>query len=469
MTQALDQLDPQVAWQPAESDRWNLKWAAHLYRRAAFAAPPRRGPADRDLTSWDLLQRAVEQGRDASIDELLKGGPGQEAFDKLLDGFAARFAANDKQLDQLQGWWLYRMVHTPHPLRERMTLFWHNHFATSVTKVGKLPLMLAQNQLLRAQALGRFRPLLAAMGADPAMLVWLDGANSVKGQPNENYARELFELFALGVGNYTENDIQEAARALTGWRLEESRGVFVAGRHDDGEKSIFGQKGRWRDRDVVRIVLEQPAAARFLARALFRHVVSEAAAPPDALLEPLAEQLRHSEYDVADCLRTILRSNLFNSDHAWRARVKGPVEYVVDLLRTLDASVPVEDLATSMDGIGQSLFAPPNVKGWEGGRAWLNSATLISRHNLAWRLVGGQDPRFSSRIDLSRIVKKHGGEQPQSRVEFLIKLLLDGEISAENRQLLQESAGKDPAGKTEQQRLAELVHTILILPEYQLA
>jgi hypothetical protein len=139
------------------------------------------------------------------------------------------------------------------------------------------------------------------------------------------------------------------------------------------------------------------------------------------------------------------------------------------LLRTLDASVPVEDLATAMDGIGQSLFAPPNVKGWEGGRAWLNSATLITRHNLAWRLVGGQDPRFSSRVDLMRMVKKHGGDQPQPQVDFLIALLLDGEISAEGRQLLHDAAKKDPAGKSDQQRLADLVHTILLLPEYQLA
>jgi hypothetical protein len=122
-----------------------------------------------------------------------------------------------------------------------------------------------------------------------------------------------------------------------------------------------------------------------------------------------------------------------------------------------------------MDGIGQSLFAPPNVKGWEGGRAWLNSATLITRHNLAWRLVGGQDPRFNPRVDLMRMVKKHGGNQPQSRVDFWIGLLLDGEISAEGRQLLHDAATKDPAGKSDQQRLAELVHTILLLPEYQLA
>jgi hypothetical protein len=467
MSYALDQLKPEEAWQPAPAEQWNLKWAAHLYRRAAFGVPPRRGQTDREATSWDLIERSVQQGREASIEELLSGGPGQEAFDKLLDGLGRRFAGNDAQLDRLQAWWLYRMVHTPHPLRERMTLFWHNHFATSVAKVRRLPLMLAQNQLLREHALGRFRPLSEAIGRDPAMLIWLDGANSVKGQPNENYARELFELFSLGVGNYTETDIQEAARALTGWRLEGERAAFAAERHDDGQKTIFGQTGNWGDSDVVRIVLAQPAAARFIARALFRQFISEAETPPDALIEPLAEQLRQGDYDIAGCVRTILHSRIFSSEHAWRARVKGPVDYVVGLLRKIDASVPVEVLATSMDGIGQSLFAPPNVKGWEGGQAWLNSATLVSRHNLAWRLVGGQDPQFRSRVDVSRLAAKHAGDE--HRVAFFLKLFVDDDVSEESRKLLEEFAKKDSKGNDERLRLAELVHTILVMPEYQLA
>ncbi|MEX2142438.1 MAG: DUF1800 domain-containing protein [Pirellulales bacterium] len=469
MIQTLTQIDPQEAWQPAPDKKWDLKWAAHLYRRAAFGVPPRRGEAEREATSWELIQRAIEQGRDAMIEELLVGGPGQDAFDKLLDGLGQRFASSDEQLDKLQGWWLYRMVHTPHPLREQMTLFWHNHFATSVSKVRRLSSMLGQNQLLRGHALGRFRPLLLAMVGDPAMLVWLDGVNSVKGQPNENFARELFELFSLGVGNYTETDIQEAARALTGWRLDGDRAVFAADRHDDGQKTVFGQRGNWRDSDIVRIVLEQPAMGRFLARALFRQFISEVESPPDGLLEPLAEELRKSDYDIAGCVRTILRSQIFYSEQAWRTRVKGPVDYVVGLLRRLDASVPVEVLATSMDGIGQSLFAPPNVKGWEGGRAWLNSATLVSRHNLAWRLVGGQDPEFSSRVDLTRIVNKHGADEPAALVEFLLNLLLDGDVSEESRKLLVDFANKDPGNKDEPKRLAELVHTILVMPEYQLA
>ncbi|MEX0586120.1 MAG: DUF1800 domain-containing protein, partial [Pirellulales bacterium] len=358
----------------------------------------------------------------------------------------------------------------PHPLRERMTLLWHNHFATSATKVNRLPLMLRQNGLMRRHALDRFRPLLEAMGRDPAMLLWLDGANSVKGRPNENYARELMELFSLGVGNYQEADVKEAARALTGWHLDDEKAVFVTERHDEGEKTVLGQKGRWRDSDIVRIVLEHPAAGRWLARRLFRQFVSEAESPPDALIEPLAEQLRKSDYDVAGCVRTILSSNAFYSEAAWRARVKSPVDYVVGLLRTLSASVPVDDLGDAMQGIGQSLFAPPNVKGWDGGRAWLNSATLVARHNLAWRLVGGQDGKFREHVDLATPVKKHAGDDPTAQIGFVLNLLVEGEVSAESRKLLEKfTQDGDAAKKNHPRWLAELMHAVLLMPEYQLA
>lgn len=470
MNTSLAQLDPQGAWQPAPEDRWNLKWAAHLYRRAAFCVPARRGDTERDATSWDLLQRAVMQGRDAAVAELLTGGPAQDVFDELLDGLARQMAANDQELDKLEGWWLYRMVHSPQPLRERMTLVWHNHFATSVSKVRRLKLMLAQNQLMRRHALGRFPPMLEEMGRDAAMLVWLDGANSIKGQVNENYGRELLELFALGVGNYSERDVQEAARAFTGWTLEEDRAVFKVERHDDGDKTVLGQTGKWRDSDVVRIVLEQPATARHLARRLFREFISEAEAPPDALVEPLADHLRKSQYDIASTLGMIFRSNVFSSEQAWRARVRSPVEHVVGLLRTLNASVPVEDLASAMEGLGQTLFSPPNVKGWEGGRAWLNSATLLARHNLAWRLVGGHDSQFKGRVDVAGFVKKQAGDKPEAQIEFLLNALLDGEVSPQSRKLLAEFASQNGSAKAgEPKWLAELVHTILMMPEYQLA
>jgi uncharacterized protein (DUF1800 family) len=211
------------------------------------------------------------------------------------------------------------MLRGGHPLREKMTLFWHNHFATSLVKVRDPVLMFRQNELLRAHALGKFGPFLQAISRDGAMLLWLDSSSNVKGKPNENYARELMELFSLGVGNYTEKDVREAARAFTGWRTDGAGFAFDARLHDGETKTVLGQAGPWDGGDVVRIVLEQPAASRFLVRKLYRHLVSETATPPDALLEPLCESFRRSDYDIAELVRTILASRLFYSPHAFRS------------------------------------------------------------------------------------------------------------------------------------------------------
>ncbi|HEY8506382.1 MAG TPA: DUF1800 domain-containing protein, partial [Gemmataceae bacterium] len=277
-----------------------------------------------------------------------------------------------------------------------MTLFWHNHFATSIAKV-RLPLLMRdQNLLLREHALGKFGPLVQAVSKDPAMLVWLDSNSNVKGKPNENYARELMELFTLGVGNYTERDVREAARAFTGWHTNvnpqagfnindprfKPAFTFQRALHDDGEKTVLGRTGKWDGDDVVRIVLGQPACARFIARKFYRDFVGEAVAPPDALIEPLADCFRKSDYDIADLLKTVLRSRHFYSDFAYRQRVKSPAEYVVGLLRGLGAELPAEapglSLPAAMQELGQTLFAPPSVKGWDGGGAWLNTATLLA-------------------------------------------------------------------------------------------
>ena len=239
----------------------------------------------------------------------------------------------------LQAAWLQRMIDGVEPLREKMTLFWHNHFATSIAKVNDGSLMERQYELLFTHALGNFRPLLQEISRDPAMLVWLDSNQNVKGKPNENYAREVMELFTLGVGNYTEKDIREAARAFTGWHTSGGRFTFVHGEHDDGPKTVLGQTGNWDGDDVVRILLDQPACARFLVRKLYRFLVSENVAPPDALLDPLADAFRKSDYDIAVLVRTILRSQHFFSAYAYRQKVKWPVEYAVGVVRMIGVGV----------------------------------------------------------------------------------------------------------------------------------
>src|SRR4051812_13482664 len=350
---SLDHFDPAEAWAPwtpTTTDPWDRKWAGHLYRRAAFGA------------TWPELQAALDAGPEATIDRLLAGGEGLEEYDRLMDALgpeSTQFQGQGGDEVALQAWWLHRMIQTGHPLRERLTLFWHNHFATSILKVRQSALMKQQNILIRKHALGKFGPFLLEMSRDPAMLIWLDSNSNARGKPNENYAREVMELFALGVGHYTESDVREAARAFTGWHTDGRKFVFNRFQHDDGEKSVLGQSGAWDGGDVIRIVLEQPSAARFLVRKLYRYLVSEGETPPDGLLEPLAERYRASGYAPAELVGTVLRSRLFFSDRAYRQRVKSPVEYVVGLLRALEAKTePPSDFVTPqqprpMDGLGQ--------------------------------------------------------------------------------------------------------------------
>src|SRR5262245_10782467 len=262
----LDKLDPVEAWQPwrpSADDPWGRKWAAHLYRRAGFGA------------SREELLEAERLGPDGTLDLLMKGGPQADGYLETLIDIGKVAAGHDDGGLHLRSWWLYCILHGGHPLREKLTLFWHNHFATSLVKVQNPALMFRQNCLLRAHALGKFEPFLQAVSKDPAMLLWLDSNSNIKGRPNENYARELMELFSLGVGHYTERDIREAARAFTGWHTDGEGFAFDPRSHDSGPKTVLGQTGAWDGCDVVRIVLEQPAAPRFLVRKLYHFFISE--------------------------------------------------------------------------------------------------------------------------------------------------------------------------------------------------
>lgn len=471
----LDALDPTEAWAPwtPSSDApWDRKWAGHLYRRAAFGA------------TWPELQEALESGPEATIDRLLAGREGQAEFDQLMDEIGPEngpgFQPQDQNEATLQSWWLHRLIHTMHPLRERMVLFWHNHFATSILKVRQAGLMKQQNVLIRQHALGKFPPFLLEMSRDPAMLIWLDGNSNSRGKPNENYAREVMELFTLGVGHYSEDDVREAARAFTGWHTDGRKFTYSRFQHDDGSKTLLGQTGRWDGQDIVRIVLEQPAAARFLVRKLYRDLISEGASPSDRLLEPLAARYRDSGYDTAELVRTMLRSRLFFSDHAYRQRIKSPVEYVVGLLRGLEAKAePPADFAARqqprlMDGIGQSLFAPPNVKGWAGGEAWLNSATLLARHNLAWKVAQGTQGASGIQTNPPTLVRRYSKARDASeQVDFLLDLLLQpsaGEVDDQvRRKLVEFLAQGKPETKPSERLVRETIHALLLMPEYQLS
>ena len=309
------------------------------------------------------------------------------------------------------------MLEGGHPLREKLTLFWHNHFATSYAKVRSTKLMFEQNAILRKHALGKFRPFLLDMSRDTAMLVWLDSNRNVKGAPNENYAREVMELFSLGVGNYTEKDIQEAARAFTGWHHDTEVVKFEFNRdlHDDGAKTIFGKTGKFTGEDVVRLCCEQAACAKFLVGKLYAFLVSETP-PPKELLAPLADRFRTSDYDIAGLVGTMLGSRLFFSEHAYRKRVKWPVEYALGAINAaVPSRVPLSDVIDPLAKMGQPLFAPPNVKGWRTGTDWLNSATLLARNNFAETVAlgtwnrNGRPPRNNGQLHVRRADRAAGG------------------------------------------------------------
>ncbi|HEY7311738.1 MAG TPA: DUF1800 domain-containing protein [Gemmataceae bacterium] len=483
----LDKIDPAEAWQPwrpSAADPWNRKWAAHLYRRAGF------GPSRADLREAERL------GLEGTLDLLLRGRPQAEELRETLTDVGRIAAARDDGGEQLRGWWIYCMLHSGHPLREKLTLFWHNHFATSIAKVHSAMLMFRQNCLLRTGALGKFAPFLQAMSKDGAMLVWLDSNSNVKGKPNENYARELMELFSLGVGHYTEKDIREAARAFTGWHTDDDGFRFDARVHDGGTKTVLRQTGAWDGGDVVRIVLEQPAAARFLVRKLYHFLISEKAVPPDALLEPLCASFRQSGYDIAGLVKTMLASRHFYSEHAFRQRIKNPVEYVLGAVQAVyqrydekEADyrpLPQLVLSRRLGAMGQLLFAPPNVKGWPGGRSWLNTSTVLERANFAAALAMGtlwmapsqrptatkasEEPVPPSAFDPARLLREEEVSRPDDVVRVLLDLYVPGGVRPSAREKLTAfvAEGK-PAGLALDRRVREAVHAILTMAEYQLA
>lgn len=346
-------------WGPYEGP-WDLARAAHLHRRAGFAATR------------------------TELDEALRAGPA-ESVERLMsaaDDFEpmGRTVAAAGEPRGLAGWWLYAMTRTRAPLRERATLFWHGHFATSAAKVASARLMFEQNVLLRRRALGDFAALVQEISRDPAMLVYLDSAVNRRAHPNENYARELMELFCLGEGNYTEKDIREIARCFTGWEVRRDRFKFNRSHHDEGVKAFLGKSGRFGGEDAVRIVLEQPSAPRFIAATLARFFVSDEPVP----IEPLAEDLREN-WDIGRVVARILRSNLF-FDSIGR-KIRSPIEMVVGLLRALEGSTDLQVVADDLERLGQGLFHPPSVKGWDGGRTWINSGTLLGRANLVHRMM----------------------------------------------------------------------------------
>ncbi len=373
--------------------------ARHLLARTGF------GPKLTEVRTISVLDRgqAVDQLLASLPRRAQSEPPAWTADTEVLvqrrptrEELVALNAAQLVQVSELRGWWLNEMVSTPAPLVERMTLFWHNHFTSGRQKVRFPQLMYRQNALLREHALGNFATLLHAASKDPAMIIYLDAASNRRGQPNENFAREVMELFTLGEGHYSETDIREAARAFTGWSLDGQREFMMRrGLHDGGEKTVLGRSGRFEGDDVLDILLAQPRTAEFIVEKLWREFVSPE--PEPAQVARIAGVFRDSGYEVRTALRELLLSPAFWAPANRASLIKSPAEYVAGMLRQF--AVPVANgmpFAAAMVGMGQTLFEPPNVKGWPGGESWINAATLLTRKQFAERLLR-VDERVMSR------------------------------------------------------------------------
>ncbi len=454
-----DPLDP---FTPTTENPFDRRKAAHLLRRSGFGAPAAE------------VDRALEVGLTTTIDSLVAPRPQDDPFDALQAAVQGTILDFSK-VEQVRTWWLYRIQTTRRPLEEKLTLFWHNHFATSISKVDRAEMMFAQNQTFRLHALGRFRDLVLAISKDPAMLIWLDSNTNKKGKPNENYARELLELFTLGQGPYTERDVMEAARAFTGWHMSNGAFEFRAGEHDTGEKTVLGRKGPLDGTDVVDVVLEHPGAAQFIARKIFVAFCHEA--PAENLVARLADVFRASGYSISALMKRLLSSKVFFSQAAWRGVVKSPVEFVMGAARESSAQFSLADCAQSLRQMGQDLFNPPTVKGWDGGQEWLNSATVLERMNFAKTLAHARNPKAGSRTAVDEICAREKFATPQAAVAYFLRLHVDDDVPDETRRALTnyltQDDGEKPrkwltSGRGYESKVRGLIHLVLSTPEYQL-
>ena len=391
---------------PLPADRWSYATAAHLLNRAGFGGPPAEIEALVKLGPQGAVARLVDfEDIEAPWPRLAWAQPDPGRAEKLKQYRDApeperrelRQAGQRLERERTQELvldWLDRMARTPRPLQEKLTLFWHGHFATSIQKVRDPWLMGRQLELFRAHAAGHWPDLLVAVTRDPAMLLWLDQALSRREHPNENYAREVLELFALGEGHYTEPDVLGTARALTGLAYDRvaQEPLWRPRQHDAGPKTVLGRTARFDPDGVIRHIATRPQSARFLAQRLWGFFAADEA--PPGLVDALAAEFERGGRDLRPMLGKLLLAEEFYAAEVVGTQVKSPVVWLVMAVRQLGRDLPrLPATAAALRELGQALLAPPNVKGWEGGITWINTATLTARQRFASVLVLGREGR----------------------------------------------------------------------------
>ena len=466
----------------------DIELMAHLLRRAGFGA-------DREE-----LEAYVAKGYEATVEEFVDPeGHGIPKVDE--DNFYRHHPASENaggNPTNGQAQWMYRLINSPRPLEEKMTLFWHHVFATGNAKVDHCAVVLEQIATFRKYGMDSFRDLLVRVSKDPAMIFWLDNNENHKGAPNENWGRELLELFSMGQGNYTENDVKEASRAFTGWTISPSLPrmpyqrhpwyfEYRAEDHDDGEKVFLGHKGRFNGEDIIDIIIRQPATARFLARHLYNFFVADEVqvpswqdlAPRDPVaLNLIGETLITSGFDMRATMRMILNSDFFKDPDVWYSKVKSPAEIVVGTMRLVrdhqSPSPGIGPIGLEPGYQGQALLDPPSVEGWHTGKEWIDSGSLLRRINFVADRVGNTDlPGVRSIIDrLATRESMEAEEVVDACMDLIGPVRVDedtrGEIIAHI-----EKAGPVHRGATEEekaafaQRVGETLQLIASTREYQ--
>ena len=441
--------------------------AAHLLRRAAF------GGTQAQIAEFSTLSR------DEAADRLLNYETvDNSALDQLITN--ANFnLVTGRQADIIR-WWLTRMVYTARPLEERMTLIWHGLLTTQLSKIGltTTKIMVTQNELFRRNALPRYDELIKAVSRDPAMLIYLDTWVSTSRHPNENYGRELMELFTLGVGNYTEEDVRESSRAFTGWRVPRPQQVdgkpdlvgynpqfsIVERDHDNGQKTFLGQTGNFGGDDIIDIIMSQPAAGRFITTRLFTEFANFNPAPET--IDRLVTVWDTSRHDIKAIVRAILVSDEFYSEASYRGFVRSPVDFIVGAIRGLELTPTAQGIRPiadkTMQGMDQLLFEPPNVAGWPGGSTWLSSSTFFARVNFLDQFFFGANRGVVAPPPLPALA---GTNTAEELVDRALAIFVDGYVSDGERQSIIDYA---KTVNDAQERAATVAYLVLASPEYQL-
>lgn len=411
-----------TAWKtytPNDKQPWDKRRVAHLHRRAVFGLTAGELHRDLNSTAEDSISRILAgEGREGVPDDF-----------KRLSQLIGDTAAGNQNIERLKAWWIYRLLLSPDPLGERITFLWHNHFATSNLKVNNSTQMKTQNETFRRHARTEFGELLHEMLRDPALLKWLDAATNRKGHANENLGRELMELFTIGIGNYTEADVKEAARSLTGIGIKNDQYRFDQRRHDEDEKTVLGVTKTFSPQQLADLLVAHPATPARLAHRLIAEFFAPEVVNEKAQTE-LAEQLRETNLNTAKAVETILRSELFFSDNNINRRVSDPMTFLIAPLRATEIFKSPPStliLADWLRRMGLDLFYPPNVAGWPGGRTWLTTRTVIARANYGLAVVSGELHQIPQSPDLERLATKHNVTEPGKFGELMQTLLSGGD------------------------------------------